>query len=141
MVRVSQLNYLKVQFGVYFNIIIYLNFILTAQWVQRLATGWAVRGSSPGGGEVLRMRPDRSWGSPSLLHNWYRVSSQGVMRPGRGVNHPPHLAPRLKKDYLYSPSGPTWPLLGRPLPFLPANFLNFGGLTSFAKPPHWRTTP
>jgi hypothetical protein len=23
---------------------------------------------------------------------------QGVMRPERGVNHPPHLAPRLKKE-------------------------------------------
>jgi len=22
----------------------------------------------------------------------------GVMRPGRGVDHPPHLAPRLKKE-------------------------------------------
>jgi hypothetical protein len=26
------------------------------------------------------------------------VSFPGVKRPGRGVDHPPHLAPRLKKD-------------------------------------------
>ena len=41
-----------------------------------------------------------------------------VKRPGRGVNHPPHLAPRLKKEYSYSstpPSGPSWPFLGRTL--------------------------
>ena len=32
-----------------------------------------------------------------LLYNGYRVSFPGVKRPGRGDNHPPHLAPRLKK--------------------------------------------
>jgi len=26
-------------------------------------------------------------------------SFPGVKRPGRGVDHPPHLAPRLKKEY------------------------------------------
>ena len=26
----------------------------------------------------------------------------GVQRPGRGVNHPPHLAPRLKKEHSYT---------------------------------------
>jgi len=31
---------------------------------------------------------------PSLLYKGYR----GVKRPGRGVNHPPHLAPRFMKD-------------------------------------------
>jgi hypothetical protein len=29
-----------------------------AQSVQRLATGWTVRGSNPGGGEIFRRRPD-----------------------------------------------------------------------------------
>ena len=28
----------------------------------------------------------------------------GVKRPGRGVNHPPHIAPRLKKEYSYNPT-------------------------------------
>jgi len=32
----------------------------------------------------------------------------GVKRPGRGVDHPPHLAPRLKKEYRYT----STPLLG-----------------------------
>jgi hypothetical protein len=40
-------------------------------------------------GRISRIRPDRLWGPPSLLHNDYRVSFPGVKRPGRGVNHPP----------------------------------------------------
>jgi len=34
----------------------------------------------------------------SLLYNGYRVSFPGVMRPGRGFGHPPHLAPKLNKE-------------------------------------------
>ena len=49
----------------------------TSYPVQRLATGWTVRGSNPGGGEIFRTRPDRSWGLPSLLHNGYRVFPEG----------------------------------------------------------------
>jgi hypothetical protein len=51
---------------------------------------------------------------PSLPHNRYRVSFPGVKRPGRGVNHPPQLAPILKKvqSYASTPSlglhGPLW---------------------------------
>jgi hypothetical protein len=56
------------------------------------------RGSNPGESEIFRTRPDRLWGPPSLLYNAYRVSLSGVKRPGRDVNLPPHLAPRLKKD-------------------------------------------
>ena len=29
-------------------------------------------------------------------------SFPGVKRPGRGVDNPPHLAPRLKKEYSYT---------------------------------------
>jgi hypothetical protein len=54
-----------------------------------IATRWTVRGSNPGGCEIFRTRPHRSWGSPSLLYNGYRVSFPGVKRPGRGVDHPP----------------------------------------------------
>ena len=43
-----------------------------AQSVERLATGGAVRGSIPSGGEFFRNRPDRLWDPPSLLHNGYR---------------------------------------------------------------------
>jgi hypothetical protein len=50
------------------------------------------------GGEIFSTRPDRPWCLPSLLYNGYRVSFPGVKRLGRGVDHPPHLAPRLKKE-------------------------------------------
>jgi len=44
-----------------------------AQSVQRLATGWTVRGSNSGGGEIFRTRPERPWGPPSLPYNRYRL--------------------------------------------------------------------
>ena len=31
---------------------------------------------------------------------------RGVKRPGRGVDQPPHLAPRLKKEYSYVSTPP-----------------------------------
>ena len=33
-------------------------------------------------------------------------SFPGVKRPGRGIDHPHHLAPRLKKEYSYTSSPP-----------------------------------
>jgi hypothetical protein len=39
---------------------------------------------------------------------------------GRGVEHPPPSSAEVKKRvklHLYSPSGPSWPVLGRTLPF------------------------
>ena len=35
-------------------------------------------------------------------------SFQGVKRLGRGVYHPPHLAPRLRKQKIYIPLLPLW---------------------------------
>jgi hypothetical protein len=71
-------------------------------------------GSNPGGGEIFRTLPDRSWGPPSLLHNGYRVFPGGK-RPEHGLDHPPPSTAEVKERvelYLYSPSGPTWPVLG-----------------------------
>jgi hypothetical protein len=48
--------------------------------------------------EIFHTRPDRPWSPPSLLYHRYWVSLPGVKRPERGVDHPPHLAPRLKKE-------------------------------------------
>ena len=48
-----------------------------AQSVSRLVTGWAVRGSNSGGGKIFRTDPDQPWGSPSPLHNGYRVFPGG----------------------------------------------------------------
>ena len=42
-------------------------------------------------------------------------SFQGVKRPGRGVDHPPQSSAEVKgrvELYLYSTSGPSWPVLG-----------------------------
>jgi hypothetical protein len=60
-----------------------------AQSVKRLATGWTIRGSNPGGGEIFRTCPDRPWGTPSLLYNGYRVFPGGRKRPGRDADPPP----------------------------------------------------
>jgi hypothetical protein len=48
-----------------------------AQSVERLATGWTVRGSNPGGGKIFRSRPYWPWGPPSLSYNGYRVFPGG----------------------------------------------------------------
>ena len=48
--------------------------------------------------EIFRTCPDRPWGPPSLLYNRYRVSFLGIKMPGRGVDHPPHPAPRLTSN-------------------------------------------
>jgi hypothetical protein len=48
-----------------------------------------------------------------------------VKRPGRGVDHPPPSSTKVKERvelYLYSPSGPSWPVLGWTLPY-PGNFV------------------
>jgi hypothetical protein len=49
-------------------------------------------------GEIFRTHRERPWGPPSHLYNEYRVSSPGLKRSGRGVNHPFHLGSRLKKE-------------------------------------------
>ena len=49
------------------------------------------------------------------------VSFPGLKRPGRGVDHPPHLAHS-------SPFGPSWPLLGRTLPLLLPLIYGIGSL-------------
>jgi len=42
-------------------------------------------------------------------------SFPGLKRPGRGVDHPPPSSAEVKERvelYLYSPSGPSWPVIG-----------------------------
>jgi hypothetical protein len=41
--------------------------------------------------------PDQPWRPPSLLYNGYWLPFMLVKRLGRGVDHPPHLVPRLRK--------------------------------------------
>ena len=85
------------------------------QATRKNDTGWAVRGSNPGEGEIFRTRPHRPGGPPSLLHNEYQVGFPGVKRPVCGVDHPPPSTAEVKERvelYLYSPSGTSWPVTG-----------------------------
>jgi hypothetical protein len=51
-------------------------------------------------------RPDPPWGPPILLHNSYQFSFLGLKRSRRGVDHSPHLLPKLKKEYSYTSTPP-----------------------------------
>ena len=73
-------------------------------YLHRLATGWTVRGSNPGGGEIFRTCPDRPWGPASLLYNGYRFFPGGKERPGRDADPSPLLMP--------------WSWKGRAIPLL-----------------------
>ena len=80
-----------------------------AQSVQRLATGWTVLGSNPGGGEIFRTCPDRPWDPPSLLHSGYRGFPGGKERPGRDADpsQPSSVVGHERVElYLYSPYEP-----------------------------------
>ena len=75
-------------------------------------------GSNPDGGEIFRIRPDRLWGPPSLLYNGCRVFSRGKAAGAWRWSPTPSSA-EVKEGvelYLYSPSGPSWPVLGWTLP-------------------------
>jgi hypothetical protein len=68
-----------------------------AQSVQRLATGWTALGVN---------QPPVQW-VPGLF--------PVVRRPRCGVDHPPSPSAKVKERvelYLYSPSGPSRPVLG-----------------------------
>ena len=53
-------------------------------------------------------------GSSQPTAKWVPSLFPGVKRPGSGVGHPPHPAPKLKKEY--PTSGLSWPVLGWTLP-------------------------
>ena len=65
-----------------------------------IATGYGLYGpgSNPGGGEIFRTCPDRTWGPPSLLYNGYRVFPGGKERPGRAADPSPLLMPWPRKS-------------------------------------------
>jgi hypothetical protein len=66
------------------------------------ATRYVLDDVSIESGDIFRIRPDRSWGPPSLLYNGHRFAFPGVKRPGRGVDHPFYISPRLKNEYSYT---------------------------------------
>jgi len=64
-----------------------------------------------GGAEILRTRPNWLWGPSSLLFKGHLVLSR-CKATGRDVDHPPHLTPRLKNEYI-NISTPSLVLHGR----------------------------
>jgi len=69
-------------------------------------------------GEIFLIRPDRPSGLPSLLYNGYRVFSGG--KAVGAWRWPPTPSSDEVKErvelYLCFPYGPSWPVLGWPLP-------------------------
>jgi len=49
------------------------------------------------GGEIFHTCPEQLWGLLSLIYTGQEAIS-GVKAAGHGVDHPPHLATRLKKE-------------------------------------------
>jgi hypothetical protein len=81
-----------------------------AQSVQRLDMGRTVQGSNPGGSEFFRTVQVVPGAPPSLLYNKYQE---------RGFHHLPLSRTEIEERaelYLFSPSGPSWPVLGLMLP-------------------------
>jgi hypothetical protein len=76
------------------------------QSVQRLATGWTVRGSNPGVGAIYSAPVQTGPGAHPVSYTMGTGSFPGVKRPWRGVDRPPHLAPRLKKEWSYTSTAP-----------------------------------
>jgi len=68
------------------------------------------------GGKIFHTRPDWPRAPPSLLSNGYWVSFPEVKQLGHAVDSPPPSSVEVKERveiYLYSPSIPSWPVLGR----------------------------
>jgi hypothetical protein len=80
--------------------------------------GRMVRGSNPGGARFSALIQTSS-GANSVLYTIGTGPFPRVKRSGRGVDHPPTYSAEVKERvelYLYSTSGPLWPVLGRLLP-------------------------
>jgi hypothetical protein len=65
---------------------------------QTLATGRTVRRSNPGGGARFFAPVQTVPGTHSTSYTMNTGLFPGGKRPRCGVNHPPHLAPKLKKE-------------------------------------------
>ena len=87
-----------------------------AQLVQQLATNWTIRGSNPVKGRDFP-HPSR----PALGPNEYHVIAGGKAAGAWRYPATPSSAEVKKRVelYFYSPSGPSWPVVGWTLP-LPA---------------------
>ena len=97
---------------------------------NQLPTGWTVRWSNPGGGEIFRTHQDQPWSPRSLLYKGSRVPFPGAKRPCVSTTHP-QLASRFKKNsYISAPPlsvhGRSW---GKPFTF--TDFFKVHFITNF----------
>ena len=80
--------------------------------------GRTVRGSNSDGGNIFA--PTQTCpGAHLASYTMGTGSFLGVKQPGCGVDHPPPSRAEVKERvelYLYSTSGPSWPVLGWTLP-------------------------
>ena len=63
-------------------------------------------------------------------------SLPAVERPGRGVDHPPPSSGEVEgrvELYMYSPSGSSWPVLGRTLPVHLKSHVEYSGIDPVAR--------
>ena len=83
---------------------------------------WRSGDRVPVGGDIFCIRPDRPWDPPSLLYYGYRVFPGGKAAAAwRWPLTPSSVKVKVRVVlYRYSPSGPSWPVLGwtLPLPFI-----------------------
>ena len=76
---------------------------------------WTFRGSNPGGDDMFRTLPDRRLVPPILIYSGNWVSFRGGTVPRVWCYPPASSSAEVKERvqlYLYSPSGPSWPVLG-----------------------------
>ena len=89
-------------------------------WGRDSSVGIATRYGLDGPGIGSRFWRDVAHPSrPALGPTQPPVSLLGGNWLGRGADHPPPSSAEVEgrvELYLYSPSGPSWPVIGRPLP-------------------------
>jgi hypothetical protein len=77
-----------------------------AQSVQRLAMGWTVRGSNPGGARFFAPVQTGPGAHPASYTMGNGSIFLGLSDRGVELTTHPHLAPRLKKEYSYTSTPP-----------------------------------
>ena len=89
-----------------------------SRYSDSLRTGMVQR-SNPGGGRDFPHPSRPALGPTQPPTQWLPGVTAEVKRPGSGVDHPPPSRAEVKERvelYICSPSGPSWPSLGRILP-------------------------
>jgi hypothetical protein len=81
-----------------------------------MATGWRVRGSNSGGGARFYAPVQTGSGAhPASCTMCTGSFTEGKERSERDADHPQPSSAEVEERielYLYSPSGPSWPVLG-----------------------------